>query len=101
MFMVNQDRADTLNTNLSATQNTTYGIMIRGTTHFDFSDLFLYSPVLKFTKVLGPIDGYRMVKILNAYTLAFFDETLKGEQISLLNGPSPDYPEVTIEIRNP
>jgi hypothetical protein len=85
--------------NLGAAQNTAYGISVRGTTHFDFTDLYLYSPVLKFTKAFGPIKGDRMVKILNSYTLAFFDEYLKGEMSPLLEGPSPNFPEVTIEMR--
>lgn len=90
-----------MRTNLRAIENAAYGITVRGTTHFDFTDLFLYSPVLKFTQAFGPIDGYRMVNIINGYTLAFFDEYLKGEMSPLLDGPSSDYPEVTIEIRNP
>lgn len=97
MFMLNENAY----VSLSSILNTAYKITIRGTTHFDFTDLFLYSPMLKFTKAFGPIDGYRMVKIMNAYTLAFFDGHLKGEMSPLLDGPSPDYPEVTIERRNP
>ena len=41
-----------------------------------------------------------MVRILNAYTLAFFDKHLKGLPTSLLNGISAEYPEVLIELRN-
>lgn len=101
MFMLNEGAAYYMRTNLRAIENAAYGITVRGTTHFDFTDLFLYSPVLKFTQAFGPIDGYRMVNIINGYTLAFFDEYLKGEMSPLLDGPSSDYPEVTIEIRNP
>jgi predicted dienelactone hydrolase len=101
MFMLNENWAYFMRTNLGAVKNTAYGVTVRGTTHFDFTDLFLYSPVLKFTKAFGPIDGYRMVKIVNDYTLAFFDKHLKGETPPLLDGPSPDYPEVKIEVRNP
>ncbi len=101
MFMLNEGRAYHMRPSLDAVNNTAYGVIVRGTTHFDFTDLFLYSPVLKFTKAFGPIDGYRMVKIINSYTLAFFDEYLKGKRSPLLDGPSPDYPEVTIDVRNP
>jgi hypothetical protein len=38
-----------------------------------------------------------MLHILNVYTLAFFDEHLKGEDIPLLDGPSPEYPEVAFQ----
>ena len=101
MFMLNEGAAYNIRTYLGAINNTAYGISVRGTTHFDFTDLFLYSPVLKFTQAFGPIGGYRMVKIVNDYTLAFFDEYLKGEMSPLLDGPSPGYPEVTIVIQNP
>jgi predicted dienelactone hydrolase len=101
MFMLNEGWAYFMRTNLDAVKNTAYGVTVCGTTHFDFTDLFLYSPVLKFTNAFGPIDGYRMVKIINNYTLAFFDEYLKGEISPLLDGPSPDYPEVTIKMTNP
>jgi len=101
MFMLNEGRAYYIRSNLDAVKNTAYGVIVRGTTHFDFTDLFLYSSILKFTKAFGPIDGYRMVKIINSYTLAFFDEYLKGKRSPLLDGPSPNYPEVTIDVRNP
>jgi predicted dienelactone hydrolase len=101
MFMSNEGRAYDVGANLAAIHNTGYGVIIRGTTHFDFTDLFLYSPVLKLTQAFGPIDGYRMIQIVNAYTVAFFDQTLKGETSPLLSGPSPDYPEVTLKIHNP
>jgi len=34
-------------------------------------------------------------------SLAFFDHYIKGDSSPLLDGPSPDYPEVTIEMRDP
>jgi predicted dienelactone hydrolase len=101
MFMLNEGRANYERKILGTLTNTAYGITVRGTTHFDFTDLHLYSPVFRRTKVFGPIGGYRMIKIINAYTLAFLDEYLKGERSPLLYGPSPDYPEVIIRISNP
>jgi hypothetical protein len=50
---------------------------------------------------LGLIRGDRMASITSAYTLAFFDRHLKGEPADLLKGNSPDYPEVSLEVRNP
>jgi predicted dienelactone hydrolase len=101
MFMRSEGMTYYMRTALGAVENTAYGVTIRGTMHFDFTDLFLYSPVLKFTKAFGPIDGYRMVKIINDYTLAFFDKHLKGEKSPLLDGPSPDYPEVEFQLHVP
>lgn len=101
MFMLNEGRAHYVRTNLGAVENIAYGVTVRGTTHFNFTDLFLYSPVLKFTKAFGSIDGYRMITIVNDYTLAFFDKHIKGKLSPLLDGPSSDYPEVTVEIQTP
>jgi predicted dienelactone hydrolase len=101
MFMLNEGMAHYMHTALDAVENTAYGVTVRGTTHFDFTDLFLYSPVLKFTKAFGPIDGYRMVKIVNDYALAFFDKHLRGEMSPLLDGPSADYPDVEFQSHVP
>lgn len=101
MFMLNEVAGYYRRSILRRLKSTAYGIAIRGTTHLDYTDLYLYSPVLKFTQVLGPIEGDRMVKIVNAYTVAFWDEYLRGEISPLLDGPSPDYPEVTIEVTIP
>lgn len=37
----------------------------------------------------------------NVYSLAFFDKHLKGLAAPLLDGPSPDYPEVVFMSRHP
>jgi len=37
---------------------------------------------------------------MNAYTLAFFDQTLKGIPSPLFQGVSPDYPEVEFKVIN-
>jgi hypothetical protein len=42
-----------------------------------------------------------MTEITSAYTLAFFDKHLEGKDSPLLDGPFPDYPEVSLGIRNP
>jgi predicted dienelactone hydrolase len=108
MFMSNEGMAPYMRTNLRAVDNTAYGITVRGSAHLNFVDVTLYAPVLKFVPALGwidkpfgSIDGYRMVKIMNDYTLAFFDKHLKGEMAPLLDGPSPDYPEVEFQLRIP
>jgi dienelactone hydrolase len=101
MFMLNEVAGNNMSDILGQLKNTAYDIKVQGATHLDFTDLYLYSPVLKFAQVLGPINGDRMVKIINAYSVAFWDEYLKGEISHLLDGPSPDYPEVTIKVTKP
>jgi hypothetical protein len=80
---------------LGTVENTAYRATVRGAKHFDFAaDIALYSPVLKFIKAFGPIDkpfgsidGYRMIKIINDYTLAFFDKHLSNPIKSYLESP--------------
>jgi hypothetical protein len=51
--------------------------------------------------VVGPIDGRRAHDIVDAYSVAFFDGHLKGRSELLLAGPSPQYPDVLFEKRQP
>ncbi len=67
---------------------------IQGTNHFDFTDLPAFSPVAPYIGLKGPLDGERVLTILRAYTLDFFNHTLRGEAAQLLDAPSPRYPEV-------
>ena len=78
-------------------QDLGYLLTIAGTEHFDFSDLPMLSPLTPLLGLSGEIESERALAIINAYTLAFFDQVLKGEPSPLLDGPSPDYPEVSFE----
>jgi hypothetical protein len=40
-----------------------------------------------------------MAEIQNVYVLTFFDKHLRGMAAPLLDGPSPDYPEVVFRSR--
>jgi hypothetical protein len=42
-----------------------------------------------------------MVKIINAYVVAFWNEYLNGEKSPLPDGLSLDFPEVIIEVTKP
>jgi hypothetical protein len=78
-----------------------YSITVRGSRHNNFMDLSVFSPVLKYIGgLVGEIDGNKMLKIMNAYIVAFFDKHLRGIDSPLLNGPSPDFPEVILKARN-
>lgn len=70
-----------------------------GSAHVSYTDLVLFSPLLHMGGITGRIDGGRMEQIMNAYLLAFFDQTLRGKPSPLLQGPSPAYPEVTLQVR--
>ena len=80
-----------------------YNIYVRDAYHINFTDFNLVSPLFKFPLfgALGSIDTRQMERIMNAYTLAFFDQTMKGNPSPLLQGNSPDYPEVELKILHP
>jgi predicted dienelactone hydrolase len=73
-----------------------YSVQVRHTEHGNFSDASLVLPILKYVGVLGSIRSEKMERILNAYSLAFFQKYLQGRPASLLDGPSPagQYSEV-------
>jgi predicted dienelactone hydrolase len=66
--------------------------------HMSFSDAIFWPNHLDMSA--GIVDGGRGTHIIDAYVIAFFDRYLKGEAAPLLDGPSPDYPEVDFEMRN-
>lgn len=68
-------------------------ISIAGTKHYDFSDLPLLSPLAPQLGLKGPINGKRVVTIVNDYLLSFFEMTLKDKPTTLFTNTSP-YAEV-------
>lgn len=82
-------------------RNASYFVTVPGMFHQDFSDGPLISPLLKPIGLSGPIDSERARTIVAAYTLAFFDRHLRGEAAPLLDGPSPEFAEVQLDIRQP
>jgi hypothetical protein len=78
-----------------------YTVQVRNAKHYNFSDANLVLPILKYVGVLGSIDSQEMEKILNAYTLAFFEKCLEGKPSPLLEGPPPagQYSEVVFKAR--
>ena len=72
---------------------------IAGTGHYDYSDLPLLSPLLtRLVGAKGPINGRLVARIINEYTLAFFDTYLRERPLGVLNGESP-YEEVEFNVR--
>ncbi len=69
-------------------------VTILGSDHYDFSDLPALTPLAPKMGLKGPINGPRVQKIIQDYVLAFFDREFKGLPAPLLDGPSPEYPEV-------
>ncbi|WP_169082871.1 alpha/beta hydrolase family protein [Paenibacillus sp. PL91] len=69
-------------------------IAVEGASHYNFTDLQLFTELLDLTGMTGTIKGDRGARLVNDYVLDFFDKHLKGTgKGELLNGPSQQYPE--------
>ena len=56
--------------------------------------------LLRWAGVTGKLDPDRRERIMTAYVLGFFDTYLKNQPSPLLDGPSTEFPEVSIVRRN-
>lgn len=55
------------------------------------------SPLAQMIGFSGPIGSQQAHEIINAYSLAFFDQHLKGQLATLLDRLAAQYPEVIFE----
>jgi Platelet-activating factor acetylhydrolase, isoform II len=80
-----------------------YFVQVPKMFHLNLTDvpLLIYAPFGRTLGLLGPINAHRVHRIVNAYTLAFFDRHLKGMPTTLLDGPAAQYPEVRFDTRRP
>jgi predicted dienelactone hydrolase len=81
----------------SLTAHGGYLMSIRGVEHMNFCDSPLYSSVKWLTKA-GPIDARRGMRIMNDYTLAFFNQHIRSMPQKLMDGTFSQYPEVEFEV---
>lgn len=73
-------------------------------THGTFTDLAQLADLIDLRtkypqqvgELLGNILGERSSQIIGTYVSSFFDFVLKGKKSALLDGPSKDFPEVTL-----
>ena len=89
--------------------NDAYSLIIKGSKHNTFkTDLGLILPLFTanstqteppIKQTIGSIEPQRAAKIINDYTLAFFNKYLKNQNSPLLKGASPKYPEAVVEFR--
>lgn len=89
---------DSVNGALSTSQ-APYYLVIEGALHATFTvDVALMTLLLPdfiTPDLVGAIGGERANEVFAAYTVAFFETYLLDEPSPLLEGESPDYPEVT------
>ena len=101
-FMFSQAWADDVNslnnrlfkTFYANSTNSIGAISIDGTTHYDFSDLPLLSPLAPWLGLKGPINGKRVTTIVDDYLLTFFESTLQGKESNLFSQQTRKYSEV-------
>jgi hypothetical protein len=73
---------------------------IAGTSHLDFTDVPMLTPIAAQLGLKGPLSGPRVLRIVDDYSLAFFDQYLKGQPATLLQPELPAYPEVQFSSRS-
>jgi pimeloyl-ACP methyl ester carboxylesterase len=78
-----------------------YYVQVPSMFHLDMTDAPLLSPLASRLGLAGPIGAQRAHRIINAYSVAFFDRHLKGQPAALLDGAAEEYPEVLFESRRP
>ncbi len=77
-----------------------YYVSVPGMFHVNFTDAPYFTPLGPLLGFTGPINAQRGFDIVNAYSLAFFDQHLEGRPAALLDGPSKQYPEVIFSSRS-
>jgi hypothetical protein len=77
-----------------------YYVQVAGMFHLDMTDA-PFLPLAVEAGLTGPIGGDRAHRIVNAYSVAFFDGHLRVRPSTLLDGPAPQFPEVRFEARRP
>lgn len=70
-------------------------LRLKGTLHYGMMDARLLADLAGIdAPILGSIDGLTQIKTYNAYARDFFEFVLHGKDLGLLEGPSPEYPEM-------
>jgi dienelactone hydrolase len=103
LFQKEEAKATSYLPNINAFNNAmdaSYSLWIKDSGHLNFTDLPRISPFLSKMLGVGTIDSFECIKIVNAYSLAFFDQHIKGQPSSLLDGTT-GYKEVEFEKRIP
>jgi hypothetical protein len=76
-----------------------YYVTLNGMYHVNWTDAPVWTPIVRWVGLAGPVDPYRGFADVNAYTLAFFDRHLKAQRAPLLEDPTRTRPGVRLEAR--
>jgi hypothetical protein len=82
-------------------QGAGYFVQVPGMFHVNLTDIPYWSPLLPWLGITGPIDAERAHRIINAYSLAFFNRHLLGRTEALMDAPASQYHEVIFNARKP
>jgi hypothetical protein len=78
LVVASPDNADFFEHDLLTSEAPYYAITVEGAAHTNFMDVSLFAPVLQWLGVTGPIEGERVIDIMNVLTRRFFDAYLGG-----------------------
>jgi hypothetical protein len=76
-----------------------YFVTMNGMFHVNWTDAPIWTPIIRWIGLAGPIDPYRGFAQTNAFTLAFFDRYLKEKPSALLAEASGHQDDVRLEVR--
>jgi len=91
------DEVDYANLAKHLRENGGIQVTVANTTHPNFCDDVLRSPVTRLTGG-GRIDAQRALDILNRFVVNFFDRVLRDGASPMLTAPSPTFPEVRVDV---
>ena len=78
-----------------------YFVQVPGMFHVNLTDMPYWSPLLPWLGITGPIEAQRAHDIINAYSLAFFNQHLSGSSQVPIDDVAKQYPEVIFNVRKP
>jgi dienelactone hydrolase len=84
---------DVRNITRSLQTNGGFLVRIKGVRHLNFCDSPLFLPIRRMSDA-GPIDARRAMRIIDDFTVAFFDDVLYDRAAGVLNRMAIEYPEV-------
>ena len=84
-----------LNSLVERNSDLTRFYQFEGTTHYDFSMVYMYSPLTKYIGLTGEVEGNHLVSIFGNLITSFFDENLKNDENVQMDDIDDLWEEVT------
>jgi predicted dienelactone hydrolase len=81
-------------------QEKSYRVVILGTSHYDFADMPVISPLAHFAGFKGPLPTRVVMEIINRYSTAFFQRTLDQDQEYSLDDLAETYSDFVLVERH-